>query len=499
MNDLFSIKMVNLFARLQEIIPRPRKVYLVGGAVRDLLLRREVHDLDLVVDKNVFSIARQVANEFGGAYYPMDQEHGTARVILNNQTTEKVFLDFNLMRGDEIAGDLKVRDFTINSMAFSLDDLNTLIDPLGGARDLREKQLRTSSKDSINMDPLRILRGVRISVDLGLVIDHETLDLMRHSISGLNQVSGERLRDELFRIFDGPKPDVAIRIIDRLGVIPFCLVELDSLKGVKQSPPHMEDVWEHTLRVVRNLKNIFQILDPNHDPEKEANFSLGLLSIMLGQYRENINDHLESWLNPNRSQKSLLVMAALYHDVAKPQTNSTEENGRIRFFNHELDGSKVLVQRGRDLRLSNDENERLETIVRNHMRLLHFIINPDPPSSRAIYRYFRQTGSAGIDICLLTLADVLATYGPSLPADIWVKTVETVQIFFNARWKESDKYINLPSLVNGNEIMIEFGLMPGPEIGHLLEAIREAQAEGEINSRSEALLLASQLITKKSD
>ena len=214
---------------------------------------------------------------------------------------------------------------------------------------------------------------------------------------------------------------------------------------------------------------------------------MGLVSLRLGRYRQQIEEHLNTSINPDRPLRALLLVAALYHDTGKPGTFRRTEDGRIRFLEHEALSAKLARRRAKAWRLNNPEIERLETIVRHHMRPLLLAQAAEPPSLRAIYRFFRDTGPAGVDICLLSLADTLATYGATLPQTIWSKQLDTVHILLEAWWEQPQESVHPPALLNGHDLMQIFHLAPGPQIGHLLEEIREAQAAGELKSRDAAL------------
>lgn len=473
-----------------------REYYLVGGAVRDLLIPRESHDLDFVVTGDPFQAARRVADKLGGAYYPLDEENGTARVILPGSHFRNIHLDFSNIRGSDLTEDLRSRDFTINSMAMSIKDFNKLIDPLSGAKDLKNKKLRVCSPEAILHDPIRLVRGVRLSIDLNLEILPDTKELMRQSVAKLEKISPERKRDEIFRMLEGPKPDSTIRILDRLGALIYLLPELDSLKGLTQSVPHVSDVWDHTLNGLAFLKAIVKEFTQDHVLDSNNNFQLGLVSVSLNEFRDQIRSHFDYSLNPERSHQALLYLGYLYHDIGKAECRTIDEDGKIRFFNHEEAGSKIIAERAVNLRLSNHEINRLIWIVQGHMRPLLFVQQEQTPSPKAIYRFFRKYGKAGIDICFAALADTLGTYGPTLPHETWIKTLQITQSLFAAWWIKPLEQVRPPSLVNGHDILELFGLQPGPQIGELLEAVREAQVEEKIFTREEALDLIAELVKK---
>jgi len=477
-----------LLERVREIAPPDPPIYLVGGAVRDALLGLPTHDLDFALSGDVLSLARRVADHLDGAYFPLDEVRATGRVILVNQGEQRQVLDFAAYRGSDLESDLRARDFTINAMAVALDAPQALLDPTGGAADLVARRVRVCSPTSLEDDPLRILRGVRLAAALQLNIDLPTRQLMRQAAPNLVRISPERVRDELFRILGGRRPDLAIRALDLLGVVPVILPELPALQGVLQSPPHVYDVWNHTLNVLKYLEQILDVLLVEHDPEQVNSWTIGLISVRLGRYRNQFRDHFaQTRLNTDRSLRSLLFLAGLYHDVAKPQTRTTDAKNLVHFYEHDAIGADLIVRRAKSLHLSNPEIERLQTIVRQHMRP-HFMAKENGQvSRRAIYRFFQATGQAGVDICLLSLADRLATSGPGLSQDVWTRQLDVVRTLLEAYWEQPEQSVSPSPLISGHDLINLFHLAPGVQIGDLLQQVREAQAAGEIQDRQQAL------------
>jgi putative nucleotidyltransferase with HDIG domain len=272
-----------------------------------------------------------------------------------------------------------------------------------------------------------------------------------------------------------------------LGVLPCVLPELLELKAVSQSPPHTKDVWGHTLDTLRNLELLLDVFQPRHDPEKSSSLITGLAVMRLGRYRHQITEHLQSELIVGRSKRSILFLAALYHDIAKPKTKTIDDAGRIRFFNHDQLGVEIIRNRSDELHLSNTESDYLEKIIKHHMRPTHLAREQQKPSARAIYRFFRDAGEAGVDICLLSLADILAAYGTTLPQKRWEIQLDVVRELLAAWWEEIDTKIDPPVLITGSDLINEFHLKPGPVIGEILELIREGQVSGEIVAKEDGL------------
>jgi len=487
-------------ALVSEALPTDQEIYLVGGAVRDAILNRESHDLDFAVPADGIKLARRVANQIDGAFYPLDDDRDTGRVILIHEDDTRTIMDFATYHGPNIETDLRDRDFTINAIAYNINT-EEILDPLKGAKDLRAKLIRACTENSISSDPIRILRAIRHAAGLGFKIEADTRQKMKQAVERLRSVSPERLRDELFHILEGPQPDTAFRALEMLGALPHILPELPSLKGVEQPSPHVYDVWTHTLAVMNHLEEILASLAIGYDPESTGALFTGLLVLRLGRYREQLATHFDNPLNTNRSLRALLFFSALYHDVAKPASKTTVDDGSIRFWGHDEQGADMTTSRLKALHLSNEEIQHAKLIVRHHMRM-HFHSDRmesegKTPSRKAIYRFFHDAGEAGIELVLLALADTRATHGHTLTQETWAATLDICRIFLENYWEKPTETVSPPSLLDGNEVMAELKLKPGPRVGEILEAIREGQATGKINTREEAVIFARDWLKEK--
>jgi putative nucleotidyltransferase with HDIG domain len=480
---------------VRAALPEGISVYLVGGAVRDALIGRAIHDLDFAMEREAIKTARRVADELHADYYPLDIERDTGRVIVTNKDGSRIVMDFASFRGPDLEADIRGRDFTLNAIAFNLRD-NSIHDPLGGGMDLKEKRLRACSPSAFVDDPVRILRGVRLAANFGFSILPETRKAMKEATGLLGSVSAERMRDELLRILGGSQPATCMRALDILGALDKVLPELSALKGVEQTAPHVHDVWEHTLGVVNQLELVLEALAPGFNPDSVSELSTASMVVRIGRFRQQISDTLAAPITSDRSLRSILFLAALYHDVAKPQTKKTDEEGQMRFWDHDQQGAEIATRRARTLAMSNDETNRLEAVIRNHMRILfhanRLVKEGKQPSRRAVYRFFRDTGPAGVDVSLLALADMRATYEQTLPQENWAALLDVVRLMLENWFEKPAESIDPAPLVNGDDLMSTLNLQPGRIIGEMLDAIREAQAVGEISNREQALDLAQQ-------
>lgn len=470
------------------ISPRPR-TWLVGGAVRDAVLGRPLVDLDFVVDGDALVMARRVADRLGADYYPLDPQRGTGRVIQQSGEGSRRTLDFSSLRAADIEADLRARDFTINAMAVALDDPERLLDPTGGIQDLKDKTLRACSPRSISDDPVRALRAVRLATEFNLHMEPTTVYQAGEAAATLAAVSPERSRDEFMRMLDAARPGRSVRLLDHLGLLAVLCPELKALRGLLQPPPHALDAWDHTLAVVDRLGDLLGVLGPVHDEEAAADLVLGQAVVRLGRFRRPISEHLDRSLSEGRRVRQLLFFAALYHDAGKPSTRTVEPDGRIRFLGHEQVGGRMAAERGRALRLSHAEVERLSNGVLHHMRPALLEAAPSI-TSRAIYRFFRRTGDAGVDAVLLSLADFLATYDPPPPHGAWARRLDACRLLLEAYFEWPRENLEPKPLVRGDDLASALGLDPGPTIGWLLERVREAQAVGEVSTRGQAIEVA---------
>jgi poly(A) polymerase len=465
-------------------------IFLVGGAVRDAILSKPRRDFDFVVKGSVRQKAKKIADRIGGDFYPLDENRQMMRVLWHPLPGEAITLDFSEMQGDSIEDDLLQRDFTINSLAVLPSNPERLIDPLGGAQDLKNKILRRSKPGSILNDPVRTIRAVRLAVQFDLSIEPDTSSEIHHAADQLVRISAERVRDELFRILGGVKPAAAIRIMIRFGLLKSILPEIMLLAGVEQSSPHKMDVLEHTLTCVDRLESILNVLSHKTNHQYVSNLTNGEILASLGDFSPMLVDHLEERVTADRTRRSLLTFSALFHDIAKPETKTTIQDGTVHFYRHEIMGTKIAAARLKSLACSNAEISAVEKIICNHMRPNLLRKSQVHLSGRAIYRFFQSCGNEGVGVCLISMADMLAKRSGPPENNEWTDLLEINKRLLDGWYNHRVDKINPPRLVGGEELMECLSLQPGPIVGEILAAITEGQAAGEISSREDAINFA---------
>lgn len=484
-----GLRLPYLLTRLRPVLSETEQpIYLVGGAVRDALLRRSNHDLDFVLPANAIGLAFKVGDFLRVPAFVLDRERDIGRVVLGESQST---LDFARFRGPDLVADLRARDFTINAMALPADTLEeeAIIDPLDGRKDLRAGIIRYTSEGSIGSDPVRALRAVRLSYELGFTISPETVESARGAAVKLREVSQERIRDELVRIIMLDNPGMALGKLDELALLTGAIPVLREVRDMIQSRPHHEPVLAHTYRVLDSLSSLTAVLVSNVDSSDPA---LTLAQERLASYLPDLEAHLRRKVSGGLNGAVLLRFGALFHDVGKAQTRSVDEGGRIRFLNHDRVGADLGYREMIRLRFGKESADHVKDVIANHMRPLWLSEGPKL-SRRSVYRFFRDAGPAGIDVGLLALADELAIFPPddSGNHDLgrWRKVLHVVEQLLEHYFRRFEETVKPASLVSGRDLINKFGLQPGPFVGQMLRLIEEAHASGEIENRHEAFSL----------
>ena len=472
---------------------RELDAYVVGGAVRDRLLGRpSERDIDLAVAGDAVDISRELAAELGGSLAPLSVPRGMMRVALANpdRGENEPGLTIDLCGFSEgIEKELGRRDFSVNAMAVALPQwrsgnfADSVTDLHGGRRDLTQKALRALHPGVFRDDPGRLMRAVRLSGELGLRIEPDTVRLLLSNSRLLPRVAPDRVREEFLRLLALNGAMGRIQTLDYLGMLQHIIPELMEAKGVEQPKMHYWDVWGHSLHTLEAAEGVtgghqnspvFSCVP--WTPESEAYFA------------EVVSD--------GHTRRTVLKLAALFHDIAKPQTKTLEPDGRTRFFGHSEKGAIMAEERLRSLRLSSRGVSMVSRMVEHHLRPTGMSNDGEWPTSRAIYRYYRDVGDVALDTLYLCLADYLGAKGPELAHPQWLNHARMISHVLNTGSQEPVS-IAAPRLVNGHDLMSHLGLSPGPHIGSLLATIEEARAAGEIETQEQALELAAVMLKNR--
>ena len=440
------------------------KLYPVGGFVRDTLLKKEnITDLDFVVAGNLKKFAEAFAKRTKGSIVNLSKEFQITRVVVDKTYT----CDFSKCRGKSIENDLAFRDFTINALAL---DADKIIDVYGGVKDLKSGRIIQISKNIYKEDPLRLLRAVRLAAALDFKLDTKTTQQIKKDSSLIKNVSAERVRDELLKILSAGKSADYILLLDKLKVLSVILPELKKLKGISQPGYHHLDVWEHTLEAIRQIENHLRSTMDDVRSKNETNLELGLEP----KIKTFIKEYLDEKIGQT-DRRTLLKLFVLFHDIAKPETKSTDKRG-THFYLHELKGAEKFAKAGKRLRLSNDVIKAGKLIIKNHLRT-GYLTDLKSISKKAVLKFLRDCGEFTPEVLLLSWADRLSARGAKVKKKDIMNQKKLIERLFKEYYKQATAK-PLPKLLNGYDIMKAFKLKPSPLIGELLDKVNEAQILG---------------------
>lgn len=453
-----------IFPILSEIVTeKSLQCYVIGGFVRDLLLKRPSKDIDIVVVGSGIDLARVVAKKLGRkGKISIYRNFGTAMLRYDDLEIEFVGARKESYRSDSrkpvvedgtLEDDQNRRDFTINALAVSLNKstYGGLLDPFDGLTDLKNKILRTPLDPDITYsdDPLRMMRAIRFSTQLGFVIEEKSLEAIRHNKDRISIISKERIIEEINKMVLSAKPSTGFALMEKTGLLEMVFPEFDRLKGVTVvDKTHHKDNFLHTL----------QVLDK------------------LAQQSDNI------WLR----------WAAIMHDIAKPNTRKFVKGHGWTFHGHEYVGSKMVPEIFRSMHLPLGASMKyVQKLVLLHLRPIALV--EEEVTDSAIRRLLFEAGDDIDDLMLLCQADITS------------KNDEKVKIYLNnfslVRQKlkeieEKDAVRNFQPPVDGELIMKTFNIGPCREVGVIKSTIKEAILEGIIHNDFDE---AYQLMMKKAE
>jgi len=457
------------------------EVFVVGGYIRNYLLKKQSDDLDITVSKNADIFAKKLALILKGKYIVLDLKNKNYRVALINNPVLK-YIDVSLMTGKTIQQDLINRDFTINSLAVDINGFGNirknLIDVSGGYKDLKNKIINVSSKNSLITDPIRMLRAFRFASELNFSISKNTLSQIKKNAAKIKLSVCEMRKNEFFRILNNKKSIKYITLMDDYKLLENMFPFVYKMKkSAKKFYYHPKGLFQHALLTMESLEKIFE---------------------KLSGYFPSVNEKLSQYLCENFSQnvnrKNLLKFIAIFHDCAKPKC--AKKIGKVmRFLGHEEIGSKYISMIMKNLKMSNREIEYACSVVLYHMRPSN-LLKSETVTERAKLRLFRDIGNIVPDLLLLALAD-------------W-HSYKPLKIYSRKGLKQQEKYVNefmnayfdlltkpkKEKIIDGNILINELKIAPGKIIGKLLKLINDKYDEGLIKTKQEAIAFAKKQIKK---
>ncbi|WP_457679940.1 HD domain-containing protein [Thermovibrio sp.] len=437
------------------------KGYLVGGFVRDRLLRvrKDYLDVDVVVKELEERELSCLIELFKSKGFTIKK---TKEVL--SFTFPSGRFDFSTMEGERIEEDLKRRDFTVNAIAVELSEIYlpfnddvVLIDPTGGYEDLIRGVIRPISEENVKEDPLRVLRGIRLKNLLDFSYSKEFKEIAPKYSERLREVPEERIKAELLKLLEGERFSEAVKEMAEFKALFPVFKELEGIEKIPPSGLHAYDLLEHTLKTV----------------EFTEKFALKEAETVFGDYAKEL-----------LKEKGALLLAALYHDVGKPLTVE-EKDGRLTFYNHDKVGAPIAREAVIRLGFGKEWGKAVFFVVKNHLRpfFLFELSKEKKLTDKAVYRFFRDCKGYHFHTLTLSVGDFMAT-SPRMEEK--VEEYLDFLVFLTSFYRE--RIEGLKPLLTGEEI-IEIKGFKGPNklVGKIKERLLEAQVLGKVKSKEEAV------------
>ena len=432
--------------------------YLVGGSIRDLFTKNCVFcDRDISI-KGAENFARKIAKKWDGTFIELDNENKIYRVVLPDKIN---FLDISELQGNTIEEDLKRRDFTINAIAYDLAN-DKFVDVTGGLKDLKNKVLRHIDDKNFEDDPLRILRAFRFYAVTGFKMTIELENALKKYMPMALNPAKERINYEIMKLFGGNFASGALLKMDEFGLLEKIFPCVTEMKKVTPNTHHHLDLFHHVVETVRQIEILYNEISGF---EKEH-----LDAIDFGGF-PRIN-HLK--------------LAGFLHDIGKFSTWTIEESGRHRFIKHDDVGSKMVVPLLRDLKFSKKQIEYISCMIKNHIYPSNVIVAPSL-NEKVMMRYVRKMDDNVIDNIILAKADRLSARGVDITEEIVNANISGLDKLLNFYLSKKDSLAPLLKLIDGREIMELLNIKPSPKLGEIINAINEAQLNGDITTHDEAV------------
>ncbi|MCD6351152.1 MAG: HD domain-containing protein [Armatimonadetes bacterium] len=464
----FTDKLPRPLQRAVSQVPGP--VYLVGGALRDLLAGRPVHDWDVLAG-DARALADAVADACASHPIPFHPDPLTLRVPCNGDTVD-------IVQGPPtgLKADLARRDFTVNAMALELSCGETscdVFDPFGGLKDLRAGLLRVVSARTFADDPARVARAYRLSAELGLRLTPTTEGLLESAGPLVAKTHPQRLGAEYLRLLDARYGVAAV--VNRMrkhGLLKLLLPWADAMERVGRGGFHHLPVLGHTLEALSHADRLVAA------PRWLFNSAAPWLEEALTRPRARCR----------------LRAAVLFHDVGKPVAHGRRPDGGVTFYGHEELGAEAARELMRRWAWPKPLLRSVERLVRLHMRpltLARAAVEWDRPVSDRALRHLAKDAGEDLELLfLLAAADLLAAQGPASDPQAKLAMLRILDEMLSRSTRLSQQHQARPRLLTGHDLMRELGLAPGPLLGRVLEAVEEAIEEGRVRTKDEALALA---------
>ena len=446
---------------IKELLPDKAEAYIVGGYVRDFLLKIKTYDADYaLMGVDAIEFARTFAKKIKGHFVLLDAENKIARVVLQDKIHS---VDFAECVGNTIETDLKRRDFSINAMAYDIKN-EKIIDLFEGQKHLSSKTIKIFDEQNIMDDPLRILRAYRFASKYEFEIEPESKKILdqNYRLMSLKNTAKERIQTEFLKLLEGKNSAKILLEMLNNKFLYEIFEELAKQEKIPKNSHHHLDLIHHSIETVHQLESLI---------EKEP---------------EWVQEYVQKDFITGISRLAFLKLGALLHDIGKPQTWEIDsETGRHRFIRHDEIGAKIALKILKNLKYSNNQAKYIEKLIRHHIYPSHIIRSES--TEKAVIRMFRRLENETADILLLAKADRLSAKGPEISDEIVQKNIKGLEDLME-KFKLSQETLKpLEKLLSGHEIMGLLNIGEGKELGEIIKNLKEAQLSGDILTKEDAI------------
>lgn len=439
---------------------KDKKAFLIGGFVRDILMDKDSHDRDLIIIEDELEIfAKDLADKINAYFIELDAVNNIYRLVLEDKIN---YIDIAKPIENDFEKDIKRRDLTINAIAYDINK-EQFIDIVGGIKDIKNKKIKGISPQNFEDDPLRLLRIFRFYANTGFDLDKSLIKIVKENYKDINKPAKERITAEILKLFEGKYASDALLKMDECNLLEEIFPIYKEVKKIPSNSHHHLDLFHHLAETVKQLQTLYE------------------------NSEEEIKKYLDLEKGFGVKTIAFLKMAGFLHDIGKPSCwTIEEETGRHRFIKHDEIGSKLVVPILKNLKFSKKQIEYIKKLIKFHIYPSSMMSAPDV-TDKAYMKFYRKMDDCVIDVIFLAEADRLSARGEKVTQEMVDRNISNLSWLLSNYLKMKDNIKPIDKFLDGTDIMEILGISQGPELGKIINALKEAQISGDVNTKQEAI------------